>query len=76
MVRDNKGEVSLVGAGNINRASSVMQTEAAAALKAIQMVAHLGMTHIILETDASCFASALRSKEIDRSPVGCLVRRT
>ena len=75
MVRDRKGEVLLVGAGNISRAASAIQTEVVAALKALQRAAQFGMTHIILETDASVLASALRSIEIDRSASGCLVRQ-
>jgi len=65
----------LVGAGNISRAASAIQTEVVAALKALQRAAQFGMTHIILETDASVLASALRSIEIDRSASGCLVRQ-
>ena len=75
VVRDSKGEVLLVGAGNISRAASAIQTEVVAALKALQRAAQFGMTHIISETDASVLASALRSIEIDRSASGCLVRQ-
>jgi len=72
VVRDNKGEVLLAGAGRISRAALALQTEVVGALK---RAAQLGMTHIILETDASVLASALRSMEIDRSANGCLVRQ-
>ena len=75
MVRDSKGEVLLAGAGKIPRAASALQTEVIAALKALQRAAQLGMTHVILETDASVLASALRSMEIDRSVNGCLLRQ-
>jgi hypothetical protein len=74
-VGGSKGEVLLTGAGKISRAASALQTEVVAALKAFQRAAQLGMTHIILETDASVVASALCSMEIDRSANGCLVRQ-
>ena len=75
VVRDSNGEVLLVGAGKISRAASAIQIEGIAALKAIQRAAQLGMTRIILETDASVLVSALRSIDIDRSVHGCLVRQ-
>jgi ribonuclease HI len=56
VVRDSKGEVLLAGAGKFMRAASVIQTVVVAALKAIQQAAQLGMTHIILEADASVLA--------------------
>ena len=65
----------LVGAGNITRTILVIHTEAVAAFKAIQQATQLGMIHIILETDAFVSAASLRSKGIDRSSVGCLVRQ-
>ena len=70
--RGSKGEVLLAGAGKISRAALALQTEVVGALK---QAAQLGMTHIILETDASVVASALCSMEIDRSANGCLVRQ-
>ena len=73
--RGSKGEVLLAGAGKISRAASALQTKVVAALKALERAAQLGMTHIILETDASVVASALCSMEIDRSANGCLVRQ-
>ena len=75
VVRDSRAEVLLVRAGKISQAASALLTEAIAAVKALQQAAQLGMTHIILETDASVLASALRSMEIDRSANGCLVRQ-
>ncbi|RLN12510.1 hypothetical protein C2845_PM09G04910 [Panicum miliaceum] len=56
VVRDSKGEVLLAGAGKFMRAAWAIQTEVVAALKAIQQAAQLGMTHIILKTDASVLA--------------------
>ena len=70
--RGSKGEVLLAGAGKISRAALALQTEVVGALK---RATQLGMTHIILETDASVVASALCSMEIDRSANGCLVRQ-
>ena len=60
MIRDENGDVCWAGAGYITRAASALQTEAIAALKAIQQAVQLGMTHIILEMDASVLASTKR----------------
>jgi ribonuclease HI len=76
VVRDKKGVALLVGAGKVMHAASAIQTEALAAFMVIQQAVQLGMTHIILETDASVLASALCSIGVDRSAIGCLVRQT
>ena len=52
-----------------------MQTEAIAAYNGLQLAAQLGMINIILETDATLLATALKSEQIDRSPIGCIVRQ-
>ena len=75
MIRDTCGDVLVAGAGNIRYAASVLQTEATAALQGIQHAANLGMTHIILETDATTLALALSSMERDRSTIGSLIHQ-
>jgi ribonuclease HI len=75
VIRDTIGDVCWAAAGNITRAASALQTEAIAALKAIQQAVQLGMTHIILEMDALVLASTLTSTRFDRSVMGCLVRK-
>jgi hypothetical protein len=75
VIRDTNGDVCWAGAGNITRAAFALQAKAIAAFKAIQQAVHLGMTHIILEMDASVLASTLTSTRFDRSVVGCLVRK-
>ena len=60
------------GVGNISRVSCPLQAEALAALYALQRAAQLGMTNVILETDASVLGCALKSTELDRSPFDAL----
>ncbi|WVZ91471.1 hypothetical protein U9M48_037637 [Paspalum notatum var. saurae] len=43
-----------------------------AALYSLQHCAQLGMTKVILETDASILGRALKSLEMDRSPYGAM----
>ena len=52
-----------------------MQTEAIAACNGLRLAAQLGMINIILETDATLLATALKSEQIDRSPIDCIVRQ-
>ena len=63
------------GAGNIVYAASALQTEALAAYMSLQHASQLSMMNIILETDAAVLASALKSEEIDRSPIGSLAKQ-
>jgi ribonuclease HI len=63
------------GARNINKCASVVQAEAIAAFKSLERVAHLGMTRIILETDAQVLGDVLRTTTIDQSSNGGLFRR-
>jgi hypothetical protein len=51
------GEILAAGAGNIRHASSPLHAEAIAAYKSIIHAAQLGMSQIILETDA-CHGSS------------------
>jgi len=60
------------GVRNISRVTCPLQAEALAALYALQRAAQLGMTNVILETDASVLGGALKSAEMDRSPFGAL----
>jgi hypothetical protein len=63
------------GARNINKCASVVQAEAITAFKSLERVAHLGMTRIILETDAQVLGDVLRTTTIDQSSNGGLFRR-
>jgi ribonuclease HI len=53
-----------------------VQTEAIAAYKGLQLAAQLGMTNVILETDATLLATGLISEQMDMSPIGCIVRQS
>ena len=52
-----------------------MQAETLAVKYSLQRVADLGMTKIVLETDASIVGRALISTDFDRSPNRCLFRQ-
>jgi len=73
VVQDTKGEVMMVGAGNIQHVASPLQAEMIAMLRGVQQAAWLGMQNIILETGASMLAYAFTSTGVDRSPMSCLV---
>ncbi|CAL4921257.1 unnamed protein product [Urochloa decumbens] len=75
VIRNTNGEVLYAGAGNITFAGSALQAEAIAAYEGVLQAARLGMSRIILEMDATVLASALKSRSIDRSAIGCLVHR-
>ena len=64
-----------VGFGKLQRLSSPLHAEAVGALRSVEHAAQLGMTHIIVETDASVLGEALRSFAWDRSPYGALFRQ-
>jgi hypothetical protein len=69
----NGGEILAPRAGNIRHASSALHAEAIVAYKSIIQAVQLGMSQIILETDAMVLATALKSTNIDRSSIGALV---
>jgi hypothetical protein len=73
VVRDMNGEVLAAAAGNIRHASSALHAEAIVAYKSIIHASELGMSQIILETDAVVLATALKSTSIDRSSIGALI---
>jgi len=75
VARDNDGVFLEAGAGNISRAADALQAEAMAALRGLEKAAELGMTRIVLETDAATLGNALTSEVIDRSSNGCLLRQ-
>ena len=75
VVRDCSGNFLEAGAGNFLNVASALQAEALAILRSIERVADLGMTRIILETDAATLGQALRSEVYDRSPNGALFRQ-
>lgn len=54
----------------INRASSPLQAEAIAALQGLERAASMGMTNVILETDAANLGRAISSSEWDQSLEG------
>ena len=75
MARGNNGEFLEGGCGHLERVTSSLHAEALAAFKSLQRVAHLGMTRIVLETDATNLERGLRSNELDRSLEGGLFRQ-
>ena len=52
-----------VGFGKLQRLSSPLHAEAVGALRGVERAVHLGMTHVVLETDASALGEALKSSD-------------
>ena len=75
VARNSEGDFLDGGAGSIIRVFDVLQAEALAALHAVQRAAQLGMSRIILETDAANLGKALTTKDLDRSANGSLFRQ-
>ena len=75
VARDNDGVFLEAGAGNISRAADALQAEAMAALRGLEKAAELGMTRIVLETNAATLGNVLTSEVMDRSSNGCLFRQ-
>ena len=67
VARDNTGEFLEGGCGSLEHVTSSIHAEALAALNSLQRVAQLGMTRIVLETDASNLHKGLTSDDLDRS---------
>jgi ribonuclease HI len=74
VVRDDQGAVRGSGAGKINFAASVLQTEALACAKALHASAEWGMGSIHVETDSAVLVKALQSTDYDLAPEGVLFR--
>jgi hypothetical protein len=75
VVRGSNGEFLEARAGNLSRVSSALQAETWAVQMSLERVAQLGMSRIILETDATTLGTALTSMEMDQSPNGCLFKQ-
>ncbi|WVZ62142.1 hypothetical protein U9M48_011922 [Paspalum notatum var. saurae] len=73
VVRNNAGVVLDIGTGSIQRAGSALHAEALAALHGLERAEELGMTRIILETDASNLGKALTTDRFDSSLEGWLI---
>ena len=63
------------GYGNLCRVATSFQAEALAALYSLERAALLGMTRIILETDATELVRGLTSKDLDHSVDGVLLKQ-
>uniref|UniRef100_K3Y2V9 RNase H type-1 domain-containing protein n=1 Tax=Setaria italica TaxID=4555 RepID=K3Y2V9_SETIT len=72
---DCEGNFLEEGAGNVPRVASALQAETLGVLRSLERAAELGMTRIILETDAGVVGKAIMSSELDRSPNGYLFRQ-
>jgi ribonuclease HI len=75
ITRDSDGNFLAGGAWSIPRAANALQAETLGVLISLERVAELGMTRIILETDVALVRKAITSRELDRSPNGCLFRQ-
>jgi hypothetical protein len=75
VVRNNAGVALDIGTGSIQRAGSALHAEALAALYGLERAEELGMTRIILETDALNLGKALTTDQFDSSLEGVLFRQ-
>ncbi|TVU00700.1 hypothetical protein EJB05_53858, partial [Eragrostis curvula] len=75
VARDGDGVFLEGGCGNLARVSSPLHAEALSALHSLERAAQLGMTRIILETDATELERALTTSELDWHVLGSLFRR-
>ena len=64
-----------VAVGNLCRVTTSFQAKALAALYSLEIAALLGMTRIILETDAIEFMRGLTSEDLDHSVDGVLLKQ-
>jgi hypothetical protein len=72
VVRDDEGSYLDGDCGKLSRVASPLQGEALAALFALERASNLGMSRIILETNATELKKALTTTNLDRSVEGCL----
>ena len=75
LVRDSVGVFLEGGCGNLCRVATSFQAEALAALYSLERAALLGMTRIILETDATELVRGLTSEDLDHSVDGILLKQ-
>lgn len=74
ILRDSDGDVVLSGRGRINHLLSAFHAEIIAALQGVQAALSLGVSRLILETDALMLQQELASKEYCAKPEGGLVQ--
>ena len=76
VVRNRVGDFLEGGCGNLRRVASSFQAEALAVLHSVVRVSQLGISRIILETDASDLVRGLTSTDLDQSVDGSLLKQT
>ena len=76
VVRNRVGDFLEGGCGNLRRVASSFQAEALAVLHSVVRVLQLGISRIILETDASDLVRGLTSTDLDQSVDGSLLKQT
>ena len=75
VVRNRVGDFLEGGCGNLRRVASSFQVEALAVLHSVVRVSQLGISRIILETDASDLVRGLTSTDLDQSVDGSLLKQ-
>jgi ribonuclease HI len=69
LIRDNDGEVVQAGRGKINNLLSAFQAELIACLHGVQIAVNLGISWLILETDAQEVVRAICSEAFADSAI-------
>jgi len=73
LIRDDEGDVIVTGRGKVDHLLNVFHAELVACLQGIQVAVDLGISHLIVETDAKMVVQAVSTNEFDDSVVGLLV---
>lgn len=72
--RDHDGDVVVTAAGRLAHAQDVLQTEAEACLQALYKAQELGISRVVVETEAMLLVQAIKTSNFDLSPNGVLFR--
>lgn len=74
VIRDDCGVVMAAGAGNLERVSDALHSEALAMLYAINTATQLGCDKVMIETDSIQLKNATTTEDFDLSALGAIFR--
>jgi ribonuclease HI len=72
VIRDNNGQRVLAASGRLSAVHNALVAEGEACLVALYAAMYIGISRIIVDTDSSNLAMALRSNSYDQSPGGVI----
>lgn len=74
VIRDSDGDVVQAGRGKINHLMNSFQGEIVACLQGVQAAIELGISYVVLETDALLVQQAATSEAYDLSTMSALIK--